>query len=88
MRVIVGAIWVALLLVGHGIWSAAAIPVTDRAQPRITDAAPEPEPLRLIDLYGNEVERAVTDYRLDLRGDVYERHAPQTALPSPKRPEI
>lgn len=34
-----------------------------------------------IDRYGNEVERAVTDYRLDSHGDIYERHSPQTEVP-------
>ena len=38
-------------------------------------------PGRLIDRYGNELERAVTDYRIDYRGDLYERHSPQTAVP-------
>jgi hypothetical protein len=37
------------------------------------------EPLR--DLFGNEIEEAIADYRIDLRGGVYERHAPDTAVP-------
>jgi hypothetical protein len=32
------------------------------------------------DLYGNEVERAVGGYRVDLRGDLYEEHNPDTAV--------
>jgi hypothetical protein len=39
------------------------------------------------DLFGNEVEEAVADYRIDLRGGLYERHSPDTAVPrlgSPK----
>lgn len=33
-----------------------------------------------IDLNGNEIDAAVGDYRLDNRGEMYERHAPDTAL--------
>ena len=33
------------------------------------------------DLFGNEVEEAVADYRIDLRGSLYERHSPDTAVP-------
>ena len=36
------------------------------------------EPRR--DLYGNEIEPAVTDYRVDFYGDVYERQSPDTAI--------
>jgi hypothetical protein len=32
------------------------------------------------DLYGNLVDEAVGDYRIDGRSDLYERHAPDTAL--------
>ena len=35
----------------------------------------------LLDLFGNEIEEAVADYRFDLRGGVYERHSPDTAVP-------
>jgi hypothetical protein len=45
-----------------------------------------PRDRRLIDVYGNEVERAVTDYRVDNRGDLYERHSPQTAVPRLRPP--
>jgi hypothetical protein len=33
-----------------------------------------------VDLKGNEVDDAVGDYRVDRRGEMYERHAPDTAL--------
>ena len=33
-----------------------------------------------IDLNGNEIDDAVGDYRVDGRGEMYERHAPDTAL--------
>ena len=32
------------------------------------------------DLNGNEIDDAVGDYRIDRRGEMYERHAPDTAL--------
>jgi hypothetical protein len=32
------------------------------------------------DLSGNEVEDAVADYRIDVRGTIYERHSPETAV--------
>ena len=32
------------------------------------------------DIYGNQVERAVGGYRVDLRGDLYEEHNPDTAV--------
>ena len=36
----------------------------------------EPE----VDLFGNEIEEAIADYRVDLRGTIYERHSPETAV--------
>lgn len=33
-----------------------------------------------VDLNGNEIDDAVSDYRVDGRGEMYERHAPDTAL--------
>ena len=33
-----------------------------------------------LDLNGNEIDDAVGDYRVDQRGELYERHAPDTAL--------
>jgi hypothetical protein len=40
----------------------------------------EPPSAPELDLFGNEVERAVSDYRVDVRGDIYERHSPDTAV--------
>jgi hypothetical protein len=34
-----------------------------------------------VDVFGNEIEDAVTDYRIDSTGDVYERHSPETEVP-------
>ena len=33
-----------------------------------------------VDIYGNEVERAVGGYRVDRDGDLYEEHNPDTAV--------
>ena len=47
----------------------------------------EEPPAPRFDLFGNEIEEAVADYRVDQRGGIYERHAPDTAVPqlgSPK----
>lgn len=37
-------------------------------------------PDQRFDLFGNEIEEAVEDYRIDLGGGVYERHSPETAV--------
>lgn len=34
-----------------------------------------------IDRYGNQIETAIGDYRVDPRGEMYEMHSPETALP-------
>jgi len=34
-----------------------------------------------LDVYGNEIEDAITDYRIDTGGLVYERHSPETEVP-------
>jgi hypothetical protein len=41
-----------------------------------------------IDLSGNEVDDAVSDYRVDMRGEMYERHAPDTALLRLSAPQL
>ena len=88
-RVIIGTIWVSLLLIGRGMWTPDA-PVNpwpaigthveaplhgaSKDEHLVDAAAPR------LDLYGNPVEPAVGDYRTDRRGDLYERHDPDTAL--------
>jgi hypothetical protein len=46
-------------------------------EPRDSDEPPVPR----FDLFGNEIEEAVADYRVDQRGGIYERHSPDTAVP-------
>ena len=33
-----------------------------------------------MDRFGNEVDDAIGDYRIDTRGNVYESHSPETAI--------
>jgi hypothetical protein len=40
------------------------------------------------DLNGNKIDAAVGDYRVDTRGEMYERHAPDTALIHLSAPEL
>jgi hypothetical protein len=40
------------------------------------------------DLYGNEIVDAVGDYRIDVRGDVYERHSPTTEVTQLAAPSL
>jgi hypothetical protein len=41
-----------------------------------------------VDLNGNEIDAAVGDYRVDRHGEMYERHAPDTALLHLSAPEL
>ena len=41
-----------------------------------------------VDLNGNEIDDAVGDYRVDGRGEMYERHAPDTALLHLSAPQL
>ena len=35
---------------------------------------------RRMDMYGNPIETAIGDYRVDPHGELYERHSPDTAV--------
>jgi hypothetical protein len=70
---------------GGTVWSAVARPaaalqldpsttVMDLLQPHATSIAPR------VDVYGNDIEDAVGDYRIDPGGDVYESHSPDIAV--------
>jgi hypothetical protein len=50
-----------------------------------TDGPPSGSPTTTIpgtqrDLFGNEVDTAVNDYRIDAEGEIYERHSPTTMV--------
>jgi len=94
-RIILGIIWMAVVLAGYGYWSAWTAHATHGQTPsqeewlNTTTISPlaDPAVLRIdgtnaprVDLYGNEIEDAVSDYRQDLRGDTYEWHSPQTEV--------
>ena len=73
MWAIVGLLWVLALLAEHT--TAISQPVADDPA-SINGNFAEP----VVDLFGNEVSEAVGDYRVDGGGDLYERHAPDTAV--------
>jgi hypothetical protein len=92
-RVIVGLLWLTIVIVVAGAWNSgasralrASAPPGTRTSLMLDDAmysdasgagaAAE----RRVDLYGNEVEEAVSDYGIDIRGGIYERHSPDTEV--------
>lgn len=80
-RVIVGLLWLVMLIAVAGAWSAGARSAkATMPRPAATDVKPVSGVDPRVDLYGNEVEPAVTDYRIDFQGDIYERHSPETAV--------
>jgi hypothetical protein len=94
-RLVIGAILVVMVLVGGGMWNddtdvTRAFP-RDGATTTVWDARDDERLDRsggafIIDRYGNQIEEAVGDYRVDPRGDIFERHSPATAvarLPAP-----
>ena len=52
----------------------AAHPPSSRLAPGFVPAEPR------LDRFGNELEPAVSDYRFDPDGELYERHSPQTQI--------
>ena len=93
-RVIVGLLWLAIVVVVAGAWSAGALRAERQGQMSAPSAAPAPvkapatqtrpstRPVAAerLDLYGNEIEEAVGDYRIDVDGALYEQHAPQVEV--------
>jgi hypothetical protein len=87
LHVIAVVVWVLVLVAAHEVYRATSVitrvEVVKPDTPSVTTwyrvtqgegAAPR------VDLYGNEVHEAVGDYRVDRRGELYERHAPDTAV--------
>ena len=58
------------------------------ADPREGKGVPDDWAASRVDVNGNEIDDAVGDYRVDLRGEMYERHAPDTALPHLGAPRL
>jgi hypothetical protein len=92
VRVVIGVIWVLSLLLGRGVWHSASFPASSAVAISDTTSVSDGEggesssvgndrQQPQFDLFGNEVEPAMADYRVDRRGAMYERHAPETAVP-------
>jgi hypothetical protein len=64
--------------------STSVIDSVTRALPAHNDDWADPR----VDLNGNEIDDAVSDYRVDRRGEMYERHAPDTALLRLSAPQL
>jgi hypothetical protein len=90
-RVVALVSWAGLVLVGREVWSAPALPLhaaaleAPAASAAVSDLLERLETQQeqiqpQMDLYGNEIEEAVGDYRIDPQGDVYERHSPETEV--------
>ena len=101
LAVVAGTIGIAVAAVTHGLWVGSIAPepvpyvnygagTLQVSEPYAPDEWPvaDRSPDRRIDRYGNEIETAVGDYRVDPRGEVYERHAPDTALPNLPPPGV
>ncbi len=92
-RAVIVSIVVAFMIAGRGMWNAVVTPAEAHALAAVshTTAVPDMRPEDLlrdddvavpqVDLFGNEVDEAVGDYRVDITGDVYERHSPDTEVP-------
>jgi hypothetical protein len=82
VRVVVALIWLLAFLAGRHLW---VVPVpTDenrtvyRAPQVVGIENTEAEPQ--LDVWGNQVDEAVGDYRMDSKGGLYESHSPGTSL--------
>jgi len=92
LRVTIGIIYIAIALIARGIWVETFTPSAAHFVPdaspttAVSDFADPDEPLldwsesRRMDRYGNPIETAIGDYRVDPRGEMYERHSPETAV--------
>lgn len=87
LRVWFVMIVMATVLAGGTVWSASVwsassfqlLSPNTRAAGLLDTAQTPVEPR--VDVYGNEIEDAIGDYRIDPRGDVYESHSPDTEVP-------
>jgi hypothetical protein len=94
LRVRFVTIVLATVLAGGTVWSAVVRPVAsfqllapNTADTGLTDTVQTPAAPH-VDLYGNEIEDALGDYRIDPRGDVYESHSPDTEVTHLSPPTI
>lgn len=103
-RVIVGLLWLVILVVLGGAWGASQAKSASQSGATRAKAISQngersaPAPIRRssnelmvapeLDLFGNEIERAVTDYRIDFEGGTYEAHSPDTAITRLSAPSL
>jgi len=88
-RVSVVVVVLAFLIGAHGVSPIAASPssattIRDWLVPESAQAGASDRDTGSssgIDVFGNEIDEAVGDYRVDMRGDLYERHSPDTEVP-------
>ncbi len=85
-----GGLWVLAVVAGHEMWTptASAVHQSSRSEttaisiPLVEEATATANPYTQpeFDVYGNQIDEAVGDYRVDPRGDLFEQHSPDTAL--------
>jgi hypothetical protein len=87
IRLVMVAIWVLAAIAGHEMWSPPVSAVhqaetTAISTPRVENGAETADRYTKshFDLYGNQIDEALGDYRVDPRGEMYERHSPDTAI--------
>ena len=88
-RVWFAAIASGMVLAGGSGWAVAVHGATVDPAPTaafdmfsvLQPALDEPAIESHLDVYGNEVQDAITDYRVDTQGVVYENHSPETEVP-------
>ena len=96
LRLLMGVLWVLAAVAGYEMWTPSAspgpraarltettsisIPLVEHAGAEEASTTADPDTQPQFDVYGNQIDDAVGDYRVDPRGDLYEQHAPDTAL--------
>ena len=99
LRIGVALLSLSFVVAGHGVWTARPsaeghpLPTVHWEATPVAVPLPLPEMARdndfepsKVDVLGNEVDDAVGDYRVDIRGDIYERHSPETEVARLKPP--
>lgn len=88
-RVVIGALVITAGVIGreYRVIEARTTPPTsfELATPTVSDTSVSPQAPATgeaprVDVFGNEVEDAVGDYRVDGTGDLYETHSPDTEV--------
>lgn len=92
IRLLVGVLWVLAVIAGHEMWTpgvsavhqtettSISIPLVEEAAAEDVTAIADPDTQPQFDVYGNQIDEAVGDYRVDPLGELYEQHSPDTSL--------